>query len=129
MCLFQRVAGEPGGSVRISFQWATPEKGKVAGRPLRDARRYVVNGLPAEANEGDAKLSFSCVMPGDLRGASRQAQLVGWVALTGGPRQGLQSDGDVRHVTLAYLMAQRAVEALGCENEPLRGEPVVKPGT
>ncbi|KUH36152.1 MULTISPECIES: hypothetical protein [Streptomyces] len=128
VCLFQTplMSGSKA-SVRISFQWAAPEKGKAAGRPLRDANRYVVNGLPAEANEGDVKLSFSCVMPGEKRAASRQAQLVGWVSLTGGPRKGPQREWDVQHVTLSYLMAQRTVEALGCEKKPLQGEPVVKP--
>ncbi len=100
----------------------------MAGRPLRNANRYVVNGLPAEANEGDAKFSFSCVMRGELRDASRRAQMIGWVSLTGGPREGPQREWDVQHVALSYLMAQKAVEVLGCENKPLQGEPVVKPG-
>ncbi|WP_436990629.1 hypothetical protein [Streptomyces sp. enrichment culture] len=129
VCLFQRQEGGADGSVRVSFQWATPVTGTVAGQPLRDPRRYAVNGLPAEAGEGGAKVGFSCVMPDDLRDTSRKAQLVGRVTLTGGPRKGPREDRDVRQVALAYLMAQRAVDALGCENEPLRGEPVVKPGT
>lgn len=132
VCLFQGAAGgsaasDSEASVRIMLQWAVPNRGKAAGRPLRDASHYVVNGLPAEANEGDAKFSFSCVMPGEFRDASRQAQMVGWASLTGGPRKGSQRDWDVRHVALSYLMAQKAVDALGCENKPLQGDPVVKP--
>ncbi|URM91223.1 hypothetical protein LUW75_15955 [Streptomyces sp. MRC013] len=127
LCLFEGATDDSEGSVRIMLQWAAPGRGKTAGRPLRDASHYVVNGLPAEANEGDAKLSFSCVMPGEFRDASRKAQMVGWVSLTGGPRKGSQRDWDVRHVALSYRMAQKAVEVLGCENKPLQGDPVVKP--
>ncbi|MFJ9795094.1 hypothetical protein [Streptomyces sp. NPDC101145] len=32
-----------------------------------------------------------------------------------------------RHVAFLYVMAQRAVDALACENKPLQGDPVVKP--
>ncbi|MCQ0022915.1 hypothetical protein M4914_08080 [Streptomyces somaliensis DSM 40738] len=127
VCLFEGAAGDSNGSVRIMFQWAMPESSKGAGRALRNANRYEVNGLPAEASEGDAKLSFSCVMPGELHDASRQARLVGWVSLTGGPRRGPREGWDIRYVTLSYLMAQKAVDALGCENKPLKGDPVVKP--
>lgn len=127
VCLYQRIAGAPDGTVRISFEWGAPEHHKPAGRPIADAAQYAVNGVLAEVNEGEAKISFSCVMPGENRELSRRAQLVGWASFTGEPTDGSGRKAEIRDVTLSYLMARRAVEVLGCENKPLQGDPVVKP--
>ncbi|KAF0647422.1 MULTISPECIES: hypothetical protein [Streptomyces] len=126
VCLFQRHAAEGDRSVRISFQWISRSESRK--RDLRDATDYVVNGVPAQVNEIRSEVTFPCFMPGDNRMKSRQLHLVGRAAFTAeGPGESREAM-DVRHVTLAYLMAQKAVKALGCENEPLQGEPVVQPG-
>lgn len=89
----------------------------------------MVNGVPAEVNEIESKLSFPCDMPGSARELSRQAKLVGWTSFTADGREGSQRTEDIRHVTLSYFMAQRAVEILGCENNPLPGDPAVVPAS
>ncbi|MFE1576980.1 hypothetical protein [Streptomyces fradiae] len=126
VCLYQSRAGGEERSARISYQWV-PSGGQKE-RALENARDYLVNGLPARVNEVAANVTFSCVMPGETRELSRGAKLVGWATFTGESFTDSGAAADLRHVTLTYLMAQKAAKVLGCENEPLQGEPVVQPG-
>ncbi|MFD8551115.1 hypothetical protein ACFV08_05870 [Streptomyces fradiae] len=124
VCLFQSGGGGSG-SVRVSYQWAVPVKGEVAGRSPLEGKRYTVNTLPAEVGGIESKFSFSCVMPGKNRALSKQVQLIAWATFTGEPRGGVRKSRDVQHLELTYLMARKAVDVLGCENAPLQGDPVV----
>ncbi|MEV5443064.1 hypothetical protein AB0N23_11070 [Streptomyces sp. NPDC052644] len=128
VCLFRWDTGGTDTSVRMSFQWGEPVEKKAAGRSPLEARTYGVNGLPAEAGAIEAKLSFPCVMGGKNRVQSQRVQLIAWAAFLDKARTGSRSDRGTGRSALTYLMAQRAADALGCENEPLRGEPAVKPG-
>ncbi|MEU3449686.1 hypothetical protein AB0H29_21090 [Streptomyces thermolilacinus] len=127
VCLFQHQAADGDRSVRISFQWVSRDGQRKRGLP--DATGYEVSGVAAQTNEIRSEITFPCVMPGEGRALSQRVHLMGRAAFTGERTGETREAKDVRHLTLTYLMAQRAVEALGCENKPLRGEPVVKPGT
>ncbi len=111
----------------IDLAWTSPGLADRSGVPPEDYTHYTVNGVHAETTDIIAKFRVVCRLPGDLAEPSRRAQL----RFTLGNTVNMGSEDpetQKRHVAFLYLMAQRATEALGCENKPLQGTPVVKPG-
>ncbi|MCP9958819.1 hypothetical protein [Streptomyces sudanensis] len=111
----------------IELDWTSPGLADRSGVPPEDYTHYTVNGVHAETTDIIAKFRVVCRLPGDLAEPSRRAQL----RFTLGNTVNMGSEdpeAQKRHVAFLYLMAQRATEALGCENKPLQGAPVVKPG-
>ncbi|CAL9292609.1 hypothetical protein [Streptomyces sp. SudanB25_2051] len=85
-----------------------------------------VDGVRAETTDIIAAFHVACRLPGDLEGPSRKARLRFTLGNT--VNMGREDpEAQKRHVAFLYVMAQRAVDALACENKPLQGDPVVKP--
>ncbi|WP_158708578.1 hypothetical protein [Streptomyces sp. NRRL S-244] len=82
-----------------------------------------------DSGEPEAKSVFvECAMPGELDERSKSARFYADASYTiniGKPE--LDQAARDRQTALAYLVARRVTEALGCENKPLERPPVVKP--
>ncbi|MEU4255362.1 hypothetical protein AB0B42_03390 [Streptomyces fradiae] len=127
MCHYLPEPSSGSGRVTIDLSWTSPGLLDRSGVPQERYTPYTVNGVAAEATDIIAKFRIPCRLPGDLEQPSKEALLR---AALGNTRSIGRDDPETqkRHITLLYGMAQRAVEAMGCENEPLQGEPVVQPG-
>lgn len=111
----------------VEFSWAA--SGKLSWGRVRpeEIARYDVNGVHVESTYWLAKLSVACRLPGDLEEASRKAMLQ--VELSNLMNSERRNDAEARkrQIELLYILAGRAADALGCEGDPLKGDPVVKP--
>lgn len=125
-CAFQAESQDRLARASFSFGWfprAVPQKPTFPGDVV-----YDVNGARGVADDTKAKLLVQCDMPGELAAQSKQ----GWLSVDVYYMfRDFQPDRDRtakdRKMTLAYLMARRVTDALGCENKPLEKPPVVKP--
>ncbi|GAA2944077.1 hypothetical protein GCM10010518_33990 [Kitasatospora cinereorecta] len=114
--------------LRIEFSWVprTPDasgRNKLPG-PLS---HYDVNGAVGEANDISSHLRVECVLPGADKETSKQILLQGEASNTLLMGTEVQQKTINQQITFLYLMTRRATEALGCENDPLAKNPVVKP--
>ncbi|MFJ4774927.1 hypothetical protein [Streptomyces sp. NPDC088762] len=87
---------------------------------------YDLNGARGVTSGTRTALFVPCDMPGELGSQSQKAWLTADITFTPS-RPDADQAAQGRRMTLAYLMARRVTDALGCENEPLAKPPVVKP--
>ncbi|GHA71042.1 hypothetical protein GCM10010305_11900 [Streptomyces termitum] len=111
----------------VEFAWALPgelEWGKVAREKIA---RYDVNGVHVESTYWLAQLSVACRLPGDLAEASQRMLFHVELANLSNSERRNDTEARKRQIELLYILAGRAADALGCEGDPLKGDPVVKP--
>ncbi|MGW4231420.1 hypothetical protein ACWEF9_19350 [Streptomyces sp. NPDC004980] len=114
--------------LRIEFSWAPRDIGKSDTNKLPGPlSHYDVNGAVGEANDISSHLRVECVLPGADRKTSQKVLLQGEASNTLLMGTEVQQKTIDQQVTFLYLMTRRATEALGCKNDPLAKEPVVKP--
>ncbi|MFD4375215.1 hypothetical protein [Streptomyces sp. NPDC058486] len=114
-------------SVGVRFSWApSGELSWGRARP-EEIARYDVNGVRVESTFWLAQLSVACRLPGELAEASGKVMFE--VVLSNGLNSERRDDAEAkkRQIELLYILAGRATDALGCEGDPLKGDPVVKP--
>ncbi|MEU5656113.1 hypothetical protein ABZ802_10905 [Streptomyces sp. NPDC047737] len=113
--------------LRIEFAWAPRDAGTDdTNRLPGPLSHYAVNGAVAEANDISSHLRVECVLRGTDREASQKVLLQGEASNTLLKGTDVQQKTIDQQVTFLYLMTRRATEALGCENDPLSKDPVVK---
>ncbi|MFC9427443.1 hypothetical protein [Streptomyces sp. NPDC056987] len=125
-CLFRPKDSRDGGEAfGIDFTW-TAREGSTERRLPYKVSYYNVNGALGEANDVTTRLRVPCDLPGKLRNKSSQASLLAEASNTL-DREG-ESDQKARdqQFNFLYLMTRKATEALGCENNPLKEDPVAK---
>ncbi|MFJ8697515.1 hypothetical protein [Streptomyces roseolilacinus] len=113
--------------VAVEISWTSPNVLNRGGVPSEDFTRYTVNGVPADSTDIIARLQVTCGLSGDLKADSGKALLQATLAntLNTGRRD---AEAQKQQIAFLYVMTRRATDALGCENKPLQGDPVVKPG-
>lgn len=128
VCFFSSRSGTDVKSVHVSFFWSAsggPAKGRLHADEWTE---YRVGGVLAESTGIIAELATECRISGSLAADSRQVLLRGRLASPVSDGKRPEAGTKERQAAFLYAMAQRATEALGCENKPLQGAPVVKPG-
>jgi hypothetical protein len=123
LCTF--VPQDSEGSVVLGFQWA-PAAYPGENAPQAGSR-YDVSGVPGESGDLAATLSVSCDLGGELSEPSRKAVLHAVASLTTDRGKEVDQELTDRRLSFLYLMTREVTDALGCGNEPLAKEPVVKP--
>ncbi|MDQ0797219.1 hypothetical protein [Streptomyces sp. B1I3] len=114
-------------TLRIEFSWVPRNVEAGHGNKLPGPlSHYNVNGAVGEANDISSHLRVECVLPGADKKTSKQILLQGEASNTLLMGTEVQQKTIDQQVTFLYLMTRRATEALGCENDPLAKEPVVK---
>ncbi|MGW8885004.1 hypothetical protein [Streptomyces sp. NPDC055749] len=128
MCSFslERPRGAGSDTLSVDFHWTTREDPKGSGRPANTHTYYNVNGLHGESDETLSTLRMQCDLPGKLSKPSQQSLLVADVSNTAYVGTAVSQEARDRQIHFLYLMARQATDALGCENEPLKKDPVVK---
>ncbi|MDT9681286.1 hypothetical protein RND61_04245 [Streptomyces sp. TRM76323] len=111
--------------VAIEISWTSPGASDHGGVPPEDYRHYTVSGVPAEATDIIARFRVACRLPGDLGAVSKNALLRATLANTLNVGR-KDAEAQKQQIAFLYVMARRVTDALGCENKPLRGEPVVR---
>ncbi|WP_405390784.1 hypothetical protein OG596_24690 [Streptomyces sp. NBC_01102] len=115
-----------GNTLRTDFSWTSRENPDPSGRPADTHSFYNLNGAYGESDETLTKLHIECDLPGELGQLSQRTLLVAHSSNTVyvGPRVG--QDARDRQIHFLHLMARKATDAVGCENEPLKKNPVIK---
>ncbi|QNE75370.1 hypothetical protein F0344_12730 [Streptomyces finlayi] len=115
-----------GNTLGTEFSWTSRESPAPSGRPADTHSYYNLNGTYGESDETLAKLHIECDLPGELSTLSKRTLLVArsWNTAYTGPRE--SQDARDRQMHYLHLMARKATDALGCENEPLEKDPVIK---
>lgn len=128
LCSFslERPRGTGSDTLSVDFHWTSRESPKGSGRPADTHTYYNVNGLYGESDETLSTLRVRCELPGDLDKLARQNLLVADVANTAYVGTAVKQDVRDRQIRFLYLMTRHATDALGCENEPLKKNPVIK---
>ncbi|MFH8728140.1 hypothetical protein [Streptomyces termitum] len=117
--------GSKGAGAR--FSW-TPSGAPVwESVPQEKVTRYDVNGVHVESTYWLARLSVECRLPGDLAEASRKVLFRAELSNLMNSERRNDAEARKRQIELLYILAGRAADALGCEGDPLKGDPVVKP--
>ncbi|MFB7028026.1 MULTISPECIES: hypothetical protein [unclassified Streptomyces] len=111
--------------VVLGFAWSPadqPGKERAEGGKV-----YDVSGATGSAGQLAAELFAPCELGGELSGPSRKAVLRADAALTVDRGRNVDRQREASELSFLYLMTREATELLGCENEPLEKDPVVKP--
>ncbi|MFC9246843.1 hypothetical protein ACFT7S_23455 [Streptomyces sp. NPDC057136] len=128
MCSFslEYPRGSGSDTLSVDFHWTSRENPKISGRPADSHAYYDINGLYGESDETLSRLRMQCALPGKLDKLSQQDLLVAEVANTAYVGTAVRQEVRDRQIRFLYLMARHATDAIGCENEPLKKDPVVK---
>ncbi|WP_328905506.1 hypothetical protein OG230_22475 [Streptomyces sp. NBC_00234] len=128
MCSFalNYPRGSGSDTLSVDFHWTSRESPKGTGRPADTHAFYNVNGHYGESDETLSVLHVECALPGKLGTLSQQNLLVASASNTSYVGTAVKQEVRDRQIHFLYLMARQATEALGCENEPLKKDPVVK---
>ncbi|MFE8006476.1 hypothetical protein [Streptomyces sp. NPDC057418] len=128
MCSYRPAKNTGARMVSIEFGWLPHEEAGRRSEALPGkVHHYTVNGATVQANDIVSRLTVTCRMPGDLEEASQKVMLQGEASNTLLMGTEVQQKTIDQQITFLYLMTRRATEALGCENDPLAKNPVVKP--
>ncbi|MFF4267625.1 hypothetical protein [Streptomyces virginiae] len=127
MCAYKPTPRAGSDRARFEFGWV-PRTSKDAEPLLSGGGRFDANGAFGESNYFQTRLFVRCDMPGDLAEPSKAAWLYARASYSFNiGRTDIDQAAKDRQTALAYLMARRVTDALGCENKPLEKPPVVKP--
>lgn len=126
-CVYDPGPSRDAKGVDVEFAWTRP--GELDwGRVLpKEITRYDVNGVHVESTYWLAKLSVACRLPGDLAEPSRKVMFEVDLSNLNNSERRDDAEAKKQQVELLYILAGRATDALGCEGDPLKGDPVVKP--
>ncbi|MET9350415.1 hypothetical protein [Streptomyces termitum] len=111
----------------VEFAWASPGELEWGKASPGEISRYDVNGVHVESTHWLAQLSVACRLPGDLAEASRKMMFHVELSNLSNSERRNDTEARKRQIELLYILADRATDALGCEGDPLKGDPVVKP--
>lgn len=127
MCSYRPGTTTGARMLSIEFDWLPRGEvgSKTASLPGK-VRHYTVNDATVQATDIVSRLTVPCRMPGELDKASQKFLLQGEASNTLLMGTDVQQKTIDQQVTFLYLMTRRATEALGCENDPLTKNPVVK---
>jgi hypothetical protein len=126
-CSFSPKNHEGASTLRIGFSWVPSGGPEKEPRSLGDASHYNLNGVLGESNDIGAGLRMECRLPGKFGTLSRQVLLYADASNTLNMGRDVDQAMKDRQVTFLYFMTRKATDALGCENDPLKKEPVAKP--
>ncbi|MEU3609323.1 hypothetical protein AB0E83_28310 [Streptomyces sp. NPDC035033] len=126
-CAYQPQPKKETKGVSVEFSWTSPSEPTWDRVPPEEITRYDVNGVRVESTYWLAKLSVACRLPGELDEASRKAVFRAELSNTLNSERRDDAEAEKRQVELLYILAGRATDALGCEGDPLKGDPVAKP--
>lgn len=123
-CRFKPGNGTGSNSARLEFYWVPKD---FAGRVLPGTvGRYDVNGVKAQANDVSSQLRVPCTLPGADGKASHDVLLQAELSNTVLMGTKVAPETKEQQISLTYLMTRRVADALGCEGDPLRKDPVVR---
>ncbi|MER7520860.1 hypothetical protein [Streptomyces sp. NPDC126499] len=112
--------------VVIHFSW-TPRVDPSKHPRLKERTYYELGNSFGESSDAFTELRTPCTIPGDLRTKSEErflhAKATYSADLDAAPDTTMRNE----QVSFLYLMARRATNALGCEGNPLKADPVAKP--
>ncbi|MFD5750275.1 hypothetical protein [Streptomyces sp. NPDC127033] len=127
-CSFSPKIHKTGGgeALHVEFRWTSRSNPREWGRPANEASYYNLNNVLGESDETLSRIRITCDLPGELSEPSQQTLLQAESSNTA--YAGTEADKNTRdrQITFLYLMARKAVEALGCENNPLAKDPVAR---
>ncbi|MFD7975255.1 hypothetical protein [Streptomyces sp. NPDC059071] len=116
------------GRAAIDFEWVPLDE--VKKEPTeKGTREYRLNGATGNTNDVTTNLYVQCVMPGDLKEASKKVLLHTDAAFTVNLGPVHDHHTQDQQMAFVYRMTRRATEVLGCQNKPLTKDPVVEPLT
>ncbi|MFG3348459.1 hypothetical protein ACGF1Z_25800 [Streptomyces sp. NPDC048018] len=127
-CVFFRNNGREAGQTTLTYTWAPPADVEKPGGPA-GTRRYRLNGARGTSEDTATSLFVRCDLPGDLEEPSKKMLLRADASFTLNPGAVKDHGTQDQQMSWLYLMTRRTTEALGCANEPLAEDPVVKPLT
>ncbi|MFE5632435.1 hypothetical protein [Streptomyces sp. NPDC056543] len=111
--------------VVLSFAWSPADQ---PGRERAEGGKvYDVSGTTGSAGHLAAELFTPCELGGELAEPSRKAVLRADATLTVDRGRNVDQQRVAQELSFLYLMTREATKVLGCENQPLAKEPVVKP--
>ncbi|MFE4370075.1 hypothetical protein ACFRMN_17920 [Streptomyces sp. NPDC056835] len=113
-----------GNTLRVEFYWTSRSNPSKWGRT--SGSYYNFNGITGESDETLGKLRVPCSLPGELNGLSKQTLLGADVSNTAYEGPEVNQQARDQQILFLYLMTRKATEALGCENNPLKADPIVK---
>jgi hypothetical protein len=111
--------------VVLSFAWSPAEQ--PAKERAEGGKLYDVSGATGSTGHLAAELFTPCTLGGELGEPSRKAVLRADATLTVDRGRNVDRKREASELSFLYLMTREAAEALGCQNQPLAKEPVVKP--
>lgn len=112
----------------IEFLWVARDESAREDPGLTEPiSHYNVNGALGEASDTVSRLRVECRLGGDFKKPSKRVLLQGkaWNTLLMGTK--VEQATKDQQVSFLYLMTRRATDILGCQNDPLTKDPVVKP--
>lgn len=125
-CYYNPLPKQGSKAVGFDLSWAFGGPAWSGVSP-EEITRYDVSGVRVESTYWLAKLSVACRLPGELSEASRSAMLQVELSNAFNRERRDDAEAEKRQIELLYILAGRATDALGCEGDPLKGDPVVKP--
>ncbi|MEU6988608.1 hypothetical protein ABZ946_35265 [Streptomyces sp. NPDC046324] len=126
-CSYAPKASSNEGRANVEFTWS-PTAEAESGGGEKGTRSYQPSAsATGTSDDVSADLFVQCRLPGDLNARSKKVLLHAQAAYT--VNLGAVQDHGTQDQQMAFLyyMARKATEVLGCENQPLAEEPVVKP--
>ncbi|MGW7434313.1 hypothetical protein ACWGIN_32880 [Streptomyces sp. NPDC054861] len=127
-CEFFPNGKQGNGQATIDYGWSAVAEAEKD-RNVKGTRRYELNGATGTSNDVATDLYVSCDLPGDLKEPSEKALLHADASFTMNLGAVKDHGTQDQQMSFLYAMTRKAAEALGCENKPLAGDPVVKPLT
>ncbi|MEV6421909.1 hypothetical protein [Streptomyces sp. NPDC051662] len=118
----RRASG--GNTLRVEFYWTSRSNPSKWGRT--SGSYYNFNGITGESDETLAKLRVQCSLKGELDGLSKQTLLGARGSNTAYEGPEVNQKARDQQILFTYLMTRKITEALGCENNPLKADPIVK---
>ncbi|MET8508203.1 hypothetical protein ABZV60_26725 [Streptomyces sp. NPDC004787] len=115
------------GRVVLDFAWSPTEE--LSRQRAQGGRFYDLNGASGRNGDLSSALFVTCDLGGELSSPSSKVLLRADAALTVNRGENLSPEREVRQLSFLYLMTREVTDVLGCENKPLKDEPVVKPLT
>ncbi|MET9955485.1 hypothetical protein ABZ135_28615 [Streptomyces sp. NPDC006339] len=117
------------GQASVQFDWAPAADAKKGAGVIEGTRTYDLNGATGRSHDVSTDLYVQCDMPDELSGASKKALLHANASFTVNLGNVKDHGTQDQQMSFVYQMARRAAEVLGCTNNPLAKDPVVKPLT
>lgn len=128
VCSFSPKGHVGANTLGVEFSWV-PSGGdpKKTSRSLIGASHYNLNDVLGESNDIGAGLRVECRLPGKFGTLSKRVLLYAEASNTLNRGRDVDQATKDRQIAFLYFMTRKVTDALGCENDPLKKEPVAKP--